>query len=301
MNFSKFIIFLFAFIFSIQWVAYASENKQDKKESEKSPPAIGNFFLAGSQQPGSFISFGQNIVDKNTTQIVVFSDKFAGVDHYSIDLAPNLVYGLTDSFSINVVTPIAVRYKQDEHYSSGMEDSVIQLEYAFYQKSTSRFSDQATIVTNLSFPTGSRHKNPVLGFGSPSFFLGTTFIHTYTKWFAFTSHGVQFTTYNPDHIKYGNNFFYQFGLGRNIKNIYNKWILAGLVELDGQYTEKQKIHSSTDPNSGGNIIYLTPSLWLSSKNLILQLGAGYPVIQHLLGDQKKNSYLLAASITWTLS
>ncbi len=72
-----------------------------------------------------------------------------------------------------------------------------------------------------------------------------------------------------------------------------------MVEADGQYTGKNKINGVKDPNSGGNVLFITPSMWISSNHLILQLGAGVPVIQHLIGTQDKNSYLLALNIGWT--
>ncbi|MBY0291973.1 MAG: hypothetical protein K2W92_01630 [Alphaproteobacteria bacterium] len=274
----------------------SSEEKEEIKQ--ETPPNKGNFALPTSQQPGPLIGFGQRVIDENQKQFYLFMDYVRGHKQHMADSIPSLVYGITDNFSAYLNVPIAVSYKQDKNHSSGWEDLFLQLEYAFYTNKTSHFTDQATIVTTFAFPTGSTKKQPLTGLGSPSFFLGTTFNRTYTKWFGFTSYGVVMTT-SDERTKFGNEFLYQCGFGKNILTIDHDWIVALMVEVDGQYIEKNKIKSIIDPNSGGNTVYITPSLWISSKQLIVQLGMGFPVVQHLFGQQHKNNYLLAANFGWT--
>ncbi|KTD71733.1 hypothetical protein Lste_0018 [Legionella steelei] len=73
-----------------------------------------------------------------------------------------------------------------------------------------------------------------------------------------------------------------------------------LTLRDGQYSQRNKINGGIDFNSGGNVVYVTPSLWVSSKKLIVQLGVGLPVTQNLYGNQTKDSYLLVANLGWAL-
>jgi hypothetical protein len=73
-----------------------------------------------------------------------------------------------------------------------------------------------------------------------------------------------------------------------------------MVEFDGTYSCRNKILGEIDPNSGGNIIYITPSLFISSKkSLVIQFGIGFPVHQHLYGNQNNKENLLEAKIFWT--
>ncbi len=292
-----FFVFLFSSA-SVYGSNVNSNSEKEKKIKKEEPPKSGNFALPTSQQPGPLVSLGQNIVDKNDTLLFLFADDFAGVKKHTIDIVPSILYGISDDFSVFFNVPIAASYKEDKNHSSGLEDIFLQLEYAFYTNKTSSFVDQATLVTNATIPTGSTKKQPPTGFGSSSFLLGATFNRTYTDWFAFTSPGVVLTT-SHDRTKFGNQFLYQLGGGRNILNIDSEWIFAWMVEVDGQYTEKDKIMSITDPNSGGNVVYVTPSLWVSSKKLIVQLGFGLPATQHLFGDQKRNNYLLTLNVGWT--
>lgn len=257
----------------------------------------GNFALRDSQQPGPLISFGQNVIDQNQTQVFLYGDAFIGKRQHAIDLDAGVIYGITDAFCVAFTLPVAIDYKNNSAHSSGLEDINLQLEYAVYSKSAPCSSDQVTIVANASFPTGSSSKNPPTGFGSVAYFIGTTYNHTGVDWFVFTSYGAEFPTTHHG-TKSGNEYLYQFGIGRNITNTKD-WMIAWMAEVDGTFEERDKVHGQTDPNSGGNVIYLTPSLWTSSNDWILQLGFGFAVQQNLFGDQNRNKYLLAFNIQRT--
>src|SRR5690348_15771142 len=120
------------------------------KESEEPSCKIGNFALSASQQPGPFISFGENIIDRNEIQLFLFGNDLIGKEKHFIDAVPGILYGITDDFSVFFNVPIAVSYK-DGHHSSGFGDMFLQFEYAVYSDTHSCSSDQVTIVANASF------------------------------------------------------------------------------------------------------------------------------------------------------
>ncbi len=262
------------------------------------PPNVGNYALPTSQQPGPLVSIGENIINKNQTQVFLFVDKFGEGENYFVDVIPAILYGVTDQFSIFVNTPVAASYKKDQQRSSGLEDFSLQFEYAFYVKSTLQYMEEATVLANTTIPTGSTKKQPPTGFGSPTIFLGATINRMYTDWFGFSSYGVLFTSSNQG-TKFGNQFLYQGGFGRNILGIPSKCIVAWMIEVDGIYIEKDRIKGVRDENSGGNTIYVTPSLWFSTPKIVAQLGLGLPASQHLFGHQTRSTYLLLANFGWT--
>ena len=95
------------------------------------------------------------------------------------------------------------------------------------------------------------------------------------------------------------------GIGRQIKSLENKYIFLGMVELNGQYTaktiDKTSLNSHIVPNTGGNIIYATPSLWYSTAHLIIQLGLSLPINQYGYGNQSNVHYIASGNITWTIT
>jgi hypothetical protein len=278
---------------------HTGDNKAESKDKEEEePPKIGNFALPSSQQPAALVGFGGNIIDKGEVQLYFFADRFVGKHKITTDLIPSVLVGITDDWSIFFNAPYGPQFKDGEHESSGWEDFFIQLEYAFYNKKTSTYIDQATVVANVTAPTGSSKKNPPTGFGSPSIFLGATYYHTLVDWFVFTEHGAILTT--SDHgTKFGDQFLYQFGFGRNIPSPEG-WIYAWMIEVDGQYNKKNRIKGKSDPNSGGNFILVTPSIWVSSKKLLFQFGVSCYINQNLFGQQNKFDYVLNLNLAWSI-
>lgn len=277
------------------------ESKPDKKEEEKAeeikPPPIGNFSLLPSQQPGMLFGFGGNIIDKGEIQLFLFADEFVGRNKLTIDVLPGILFGVTDDFSIFFNFPFTPLLKDGKDRSSGMEDFFVQLEYAFYNKSTYSYVDQATLVSNVTCPTGSTHKNPWTGFGAPSFFIGSTYTRTTIDWVMFAAPGAILTT--SDHgTKAGEQFLYQLGLARNIPSPCG-WIYAWMLEIDGQYFKRNRVHGKLDPDSGGNSIFVTPSLWISSKEMIIQFGVSVPINQNLFGHQRKFDYAFNFNFAWS--
>jgi hypothetical protein len=274
-----------------------------KKDSEPKTIKAGNLALSASQQPGPLISFGENVVDKGTLQFEFFGDYYFGHNKHMIDAVPSILYGITDDLSIFYNVPVAVSYKDGPDKSAGLEDIFVQLEYAFYDKEEETYVQSATVVAYFSYPTGSATKTPPTGFGTPSFFFGTTWNHTEIDWFAFTSYGGTIGGTRQG-TRIGNIYLYEFGYGRNIYNIVDctdetEWIFAWMIEVDGVFSERNRIHNVTNPDSGGNVIYVTPSLWLSSKHWIIQVGCGFVAYQHLNGSQNKNHGLAAIEIEYT--
>jgi hypothetical protein len=278
------------------------KGKKDKdKKDEKDKPKhwkIGNLAMPSSQQPGPLISFGENVLDQGLTQFFIFADDFGGDHKHFIDLQPGILYGITDSFSVFLNLPIALSYRDDDHHSSGLEDVFVEFEYAFYNKEDFFYVDQATLVASISFPSGSAEKVPPTGFDSLGLFVGATYNRTGFDWFYFTSYGANISDWSRHRTKIGNSYDYQAGFGRRIANLPG-WLFAWMVEVDGTFSQRNVIDGVKDPNSGGNVIYATPSIWISSEKLIFQLGAGYAVEQHLFGDQRRDQYLLALNIGWT--
>jgi hypothetical protein len=263
-------------------------------------PDIGNFALPTSQQPGAFVSIGQNVIDKNQKQIWFFADAYVGPKSRFVDAIPGALYQPTDNLSLFLNVPYALDYRYEDTQSSGLEDIFCQAEYAYYNNPTTQYNDQATILGYVSAPTGFSQKAPSTGYGGVGYFLGTTFTRTYVDWIFFTSYGGFFSTKNNNtNAKYGNYYLYEFGIGKNICYIKSELIFNWLIEFDGYYYEKNNIDNELDPNSGGNFAFIVPSLWISTQNLIVQLGIGVPVYQEFHGEQNKFRYLWVANIGWT--
>jgi hypothetical protein len=262
------------------------------------PPDIGNFSLPSSQQPHPLFSFGQNIVNKGLAQFFLTPSYLHVVQEQYLTYAAQFVYGLSDSSAVLLKIPFAANYRDESNHSSGISDISFLVEHAFFNSSNLHYTEQATIVAEITAPTGSYHKEPPTGYGSPSYFIGGTYNQMFIDWYWFVSPGL--TWISPkENIHLGTQYLYQFGIGRNIKSEKNQYILFGLVEFDGEFVERDKIMGHYDPDSGGNIVLVTPSISFATEKLIIQLGVSLPLIQQLNGDQNKINYDMVMQLTWT--
>lgn len=272
------------------------QNDKADKEEEK-PPPIGNLSLPASQQPSVLFGFGGNIIDPGEVQLFFFADGYFGGKRVESNLFGSILFGVTDKFSVLFIFPYIPYKKEDKDISCGISDCSVQLEYAFYNKSTYSYVDQATLVGNISVPTGSVKKSPPTGFGSVGFFLGATYFRSTVDWFVFAAPGAVLTT-SENRTKIGDMFLYQFGFGKNIPSPPG-WIYAWIFEVDGQYNKKDRIRGKIDENSGGNSIFVTPSIWISSREMLFQFGVSLPVNQNYFGKQGKFDWGFNLNFAWS--
>lgn len=269
-------------------------------ESEGSPPNIGNFALPGPQQPGPFLSFGQTLIGRNYLQVSLDTYSPFPVGGAFDKVNATMTYGITDSTSLYFNYPIEADVVTRTHRMTGLLNIVVQLEQAVYTVGNKRYQDQGTIVGALTVPMNEVTTNRFQqGYDAPAYFLGGTFNRTYVDWLGFVSPGVQITS-TSKHIRLGSQVLYQAGLGRDIFSVSDKSILFGLLEVDGQYTQRDRVFGHELPNTGGNVVSVIPSLWLSTQNLIVQAGIGFPVVQNLYGNQTKMDYFIAGNVSWTI-
>ncbi|HLB52707.1 MAG TPA: hypothetical protein VJK48_03230 [Chlamydiales bacterium] len=258
----------------------------DEKEAVD-PLPIGNFSVPTVTQVSPLISFGQLLIGKGAL-LSQLSGNYAWIEKgYATNVIPNVIYGIIDDLSVFLGIPFSPKDRIGSFHSSGIEDIFLQWEYRFFNRKRIDCTLQATVVANVQFPTGSSAKNPPTGNGSFTYFLGTTVAYMSSNWYAFASPGTNLTTSHSG-SQTGNSYLYQCGVARYIAPLSPKgWIFDFMVEFDGTYSEKNKVHGVKNPNSGGNIIFITPSIWISSDHLIIQWGVSVPLIQALNGEQKK--------------
>ncbi len=288
-------------IFSVCFLAIGSfinaDDLAESKNKQEEPVKEGNLSLPTSQQPSSFVGFGQNVIGEGVTQFYIYADHIKQHKSYRNDVIPGLLFGMTENSSLFLNLPFSPGNRQLNLHSSGLEDAFVQLEYAFYNKSTKYSTKEATVVGEVAFPTGSSQDVPPTGFGSPSLFLGFTYGYTGVDWLYFCAPGITFTT-SYRKTRFGNQYYYQAGVGRNLWSPPG-WIFAAIFEVDGVFIEKNRLNGTLDRNSGGNVIYATPSIWISNERLIFQLGVSVPIQQHLFGKQPENNYALDINLGWT--
>ncbi|MDR3550337.1 MAG: hypothetical protein P4L31_02920 [Candidatus Babeliales bacterium] len=272
---------------------------KDVDESNIIQEKKGNIALRPSQQPSPLFSFGQLIVDKYTVQpqIDINLPKINNEKNNSIIFS--LLYGMTDYLSVFINIPVATNITVNNQKSSGLGDIFAQFELLVHSKSDVKSTAQTTLVGTILFPTGSTITIPPIGNQASGFFLGSTYSYLATDWYYYASGGYQIATRNQTQKKPGNQLLYQAGIGHSVGNPWG-CIFSWFFEFNGTYEQHTTINNRKDRNTGGNSIYLGPTVWISSEKFFLETGIAFPIVQNLNGKQNKTEYVFGLDIGVTL-
>jgi hypothetical protein len=71
-----------------------------------------------------------------------------------------------------------------------------------------------------------------------------------------------------------------------------------VLELNGEWHAKQVEGREKDPNSGGNVVYLSPGVRVSYGGLSGFASVGVPVVNNLNGLQAKPGYRVVSGLAW---
>lgn len=282
-----------------------SQSTDAKEQNEKK---TGNF--ANERTPGTYFGFGQYIEDEGTVSLYLFLDQEKGKHQSYIAFCPYAVYALTDSLAVYGSLPLIVSDSSDGDTSRGIGDLLLNAEYSFWDRSTDYSDSYATIVTGVSIPSATTIiststaddgscicKKDSLGYNVPTIFVGATISTLSEKWYAYADCGATIVTSSYNGVKTGNEVVYDFGFGYNLAG-WNNRVLTLLFDVDGSYTQKDKEDGCHDPDTGGHLIYMGPTLFYSHKSWVFAAGIEGVAYQRLNGDQNKNHFrsLLTASI-----
>ncbi len=260
----------------------------------------GNLALRPSQQPSPLFSFGQFIIEKGIIQGFVNPLFITGSQTYYSSLIPAFVYGIEDYIALLAGLPLITKSKQGTASSSGIGDIFAQTEIFFFRKDYETYIRRMSLVCGLTLPSGSFSKNPSLGIGAPSVFLGLTAFQRGTKWYFWTSEGFTYNfPHNSTHL--GTNFVYQAGIGRNVSYRADERIITFMLEFLGSYTSAKTLNGIKDKASSSNIISISPEIWISTYHVVFKAGGIIPLLQQTKGGPKKNNFTFLAVIGYTFN
>jgi hypothetical protein len=266
--------------------------------SEPEQLHIGNFALPSSQQPSTLYGFGQYIVDKGDLLVGMAPSILVGRRNSNLStFTPYLIYGIRDDLVILASLPVAMRWTTECFATTGLTDALLECEYLLYSYKTEADAWEVSIEGSLFLPFGSDTTIPVTGFGSPSFFAGVITRYISTEWYWYISAGGIFPTKHKQ-TRFGDTFLYQTGFGKNVGYEPDVWLCMVMLEMNGIYTQKNKICGEIDPNSGGNIIALGPTVWFSTQKFIFQAGILPVVYQHWHGNQPNLTMFIDLNFEW---
>ena len=240
-------------------------------------------------------------------------------DTWTLSIPTTFVYGFTEKFSgIATITYIYRKQRTNSgsdritRKTSGLGDITFLGKYRIYTKdfpgATSRLSllgglelptgrsGDSDSVGKLSrtFQTGSGSWDPIIGATYSNQTLDNEWDYNLTYQFNTEAHNFEF----GDVLKY--TIAYQKRLlpwELPDEGLYTQF--NAVLELNGEWKQRNRNESGSVDASGGNIIYLSPGLQVASKRFVAETSVQLPVFQDLNGTQVETDYVIITSLRVT--
>jgi hypothetical protein len=206
-----------------------------------------------------------------------------------------IIYGLTEDLAVT----LALSYVLDRNLdaegigksSSGLSDTSLRLKYRFWRRDRPGIQDAAAFIIGIKFPTGDADKSPRLGSGSTDFLLGLAAGRESLLWYYFGDIRYRVNTKGSSGLKVGDRFFADVAIGiRPWPAEYLKPDLVVLAELNWETLMRNELDGLDVSNSGGNLLFLSPSFFLTYRNWAVKGGVQIPLYQNLYGNQPGEDY-----------
>ena len=227
-------------------------------------------------------------------------------------------YGVTDDLTLGLRVPYVLRSgvrspTEDSDAvdnlgaPSGFGDVSIFGQYRFFHSADNL--NQASLTIGLKTPTGATgvqtnqgdsfeaHFQPGNGSWNPS--LGLSFTRAMGSFSFDTNVLYTFATTGTQQTNLGDVFDYNFALsyafGAPVRSgmfsSSNNAPWTAILELNGAWQDYQKTAGVSDPNEGGNTVYISPGIRFSGgKGWNTALSIGAPIVTDLNGFQSDPSY-----------
>lgn len=204
-----------------------------------------------------------------------------------------ILYGLTPDVAVTLAVPY--------HYSTdvrrpGLGNVVIRGKYRFIRRDILNASNQFALHAGVKLPSGNREND--LGSRSRDFFVGASYGHESRLHYAFS--GLRYRVNGSvDDLNPGDvvNLDLAYGI-RPWQLEYTDPDPVFLVELLARSAGETYRAGIRDRNTGGLTLGIAPGILFSYRNVMLKLGAKYPVSERLNGSQPRSrrEFILAIDI-----
>ncbi len=210
-------------------------------------------------------------------------------------LHTEIIYGITADTSVTLAVPnIIDRTREaggEEKSISGLGDVSLRAKYRFWRRDRPGVQDAMAFVAGVKLPTGDDTSTPRLGSGSTDFTFALAAARESLTWYYFGDVRYRLNTEGGSGLKKGDRLFADLALGvRPFPVEYLKPDLVLLVELNWETFMRDELSGVEIEDSGGDRLFVSPSFFLTYRNLAVKGGVQLPVHQALEGEQPEEDY-----------
>lgn len=213
-----------------------------------------------------------------------------------------IIYGVTADFAVTLSLPYVLNRESEadgmiERSGLGLGETSLRMKYRFRRRDRRGVQDSAAFIVGAKFPTGDVNKSPRHGSGSVDFLLGLTAWRESLLWYYFGDIRYRLNRQGSAGIKAGDRLFADAAIGiRPWPADYQKPDLVVLVELNWETLMRSEINGHEVSDSGGHLLFLSPSFFLTYRNWALKGGVQVPLDPQISRNQPKERYRFKLAI-----
>ncbi len=230
-------------------------------------------------------SFGHSILPKKlfaVSEAIAYSKK----EHSTLISITDAYYGITNSLtgiiSIPIVSQTPVINKGDK---TGLGDIFFHANYLLHSEKSDEHSYRIIGSAGIRIPTTTIAERTFLTLKTTSFFLGITQDSLTKHWYIYYDFGTVLPI-KSNHIKFGNILINNIGIGKVF--CFGEKYLIIFAEMGNVYARPTKFNNKPILTTGGNSLFLGPSLRFQFKNYLIQGGIQHVVSRSLRAERSIN-------------
>lgn len=239
---------------------------------------------------------GPHVLFKGGVEIApeVFIDR-AGDNKRNVT-ALELTYGITGDWAAGIDLPY-VNKSTGNSSDSGQGDLRLFSKYRFWRKDGPGVQQSMTVAVKVKMDTGSIDDSS----GRTDSLLGLAYGYESRKWYRWAALRYLFNGENDAGLRRGNKILYDLVGGiRQHQTSYLEPDTVWLLELNGEYSERNELNGSALANSGGNEVFVSPGIFWTLRNFAVKAGVQIPLLSQLNEDQQKTDYRARLILEWHL-
>jgi len=239
---------------------------------------------------------GPHVLFKGGVEVApeIFIDR-AG-DKESNVAAMELTYGFTGDWAAGIDIPY-VNTKTSNTSESGQGDLRLFTKYRFWRKDGPGVQQSMTVAIKVKTDTG----DSGVSSGTTDSLLGLAYGYESRKWYRWAALRYLFNGANNAGQRRGNKILYDLVGGIRLhQTSYLEPDTVWLLELNGEYSERDELNSITLANSGGSEVFVSPGIFWTLRNFAVKAGVQIPVLSRLNENQQKTDYRARLILEWHL-
>ncbi|MFV2005047.1 MAG: transporter [Gammaproteobacteria bacterium] len=241
-------------------------------------------------------ALGPHVLFKGGIEIApeIFIDRAGDKDVNVTGL--ELTYGLTGDWSAGINIPY-VGKKNNGISENGQGDLRLFTKYRFWRKDGPGVQQSMTVAVKVKTDTG----NSNVSTGTTDTLLGLAYGYESRKWYRWATLRYLSNGENDAGKRRGDKIFYDLVGGiRMHQTSYLEPDTVWLLELNGEYSERNELDGIALTNSGGNEVFVSPGIFWTLRNFAVKAGVQIPVLSQLNENQQETDYRARLILEWHL-